>query len=169
MTDRPSIMERVSVASNSGNLTLARDRRGDADWILALGIAGLRNGGTEAPLTRLHATASRVTLRTAVEKVERLVRRLNAKAGWKLAGSEVREVSEKALAHHIAPACQHCGGRRFELQENAPVLSGRACRHCHGTGRRPIQKKLREQIATVISALEEIDSRTESAVARLVR
>jgi hypothetical protein len=154
---------------NSSDLSLDFDHRTDVDYVIALGIAEARNSQVAAPLMRLHTTTSRLALKDAYRAVEALVRRLDSKLNWRLSGQAIRTVAERALAHHIAPVCPHCKGRGFELQENSPVLSAKACKHCHGDGRRPVQRKYRDEITKLIAALEAIDSATERAVARLVR
>lgn len=169
MNSRPSALERLNVAMNSSDLSLDFDHRTDLDYVVALGIAEARTGRTAAPLMRLHTTTSRLALKDAYAAVEALVRRLNAKSNWRLNSQSIRTVAERALAHHIAPACPHCCGRGFELQDNSPVLSAKACKHCQGSGRRPVQRKHRDEITKLISILEQIDSTTERAVARLVR
>lgn len=169
MSDRPSTLERLSTALSSSDLSVDADHRGDVDFIVALGMAASRNGSVAAPLTRLHLAGSATELKSTLRSVTGLVRRMNAKRNWRLNGQAVHTVALQALAHHIVPVCQVCQGRQFELQKGAPVLSTRICKACHGTGRRPIQKKHRDQVTQVISALEMIDNLTERAVARLIR
>ncbi len=169
MSDRPSALERLSTAVTSSDLTLDANHRGDLDYVTALGIASLRHSAAASPLMRLHLSSSPATLKTAYKSVLALVKRMNAKKNWRLAGHSMHVVALQALSHHVSPACPVCQGRKFELQDGAPVLSTKMCKACHGTGRRPVQKKHREAITEVIAALEVIDSVTERAVARLVR
>lgn len=169
MSERPSAFERLSVAVGSSDLTMDTIHRGDLDFIVALGIASSRNGAVAGSLMRLHLASTPAAMKTAYASVLALVKKFNSKKNWRLSGRSMQVVALQALAHHIVPVCQHCHGRKFELIEGAPALSAKACRHCHGTGRRPIQKKHRECIEMVIAALEQIDSVTERAVARLVR
>lgn len=169
MSSRPSALERLSVAMNTSDLSLDFNHRTDTDYVIALGIAEARNDKVAGPLMRLHTTTSRLALKDAYKAVESLVRRMDAKMNWRLNGQAIRTVAERALAHHIAPVCPHCQGRGFELQENSPVLSAKACKHCHGDGRRPVQRKHREEITKLIGVLEQIDAMTERAVSRLVR
>lgn len=169
MSDKPSVFERLSVAVGSSDLTMDAIHRGDLDFIVALGISSSRNGAVASSLMRLHLASTPAALKAAYASVLNLVKRLNAKRNWRLAGHSMHAVALQALSHHIVPVCNHCHGRKFELIEGAPALSAKACRHCHGTGRRPVQKKHREHIEAVIAVLEGIDSTTERAVARLVR
>lgn len=169
MSDRPGALERLSVAVASTDLTFDPNHRNDLDYIAALGLATLRHSAAASPLMRLHLASSPAALKTAYRSVLALVKRMNAKKGWRLAGHSMHAVALQALSHHVNPVCPVCHGRKFELQEDAPVLSHKACKACHGTGRRPVQKKHRDAITQVIAALETIDSVTERAVARLVR
>ena len=169
MNERPSAFERLSIAVGSSDLTMDTIHRGDLDFIVALGIASSRNGAVAGSLMRLHLASTPAALKTAYSSVLGLVKKFNSKKNWRLSGRSMKVVALQALAHHIVPVCQHCHGRKFELIEGAPALSAKVCKHCHGTGRRPIQKKHRECIEMVIAALEQIDSVTERAVARLVR
>lgn len=169
MSERPSVFERLSTAVSSSDLTMDPDHRTDVDFITALGIAGSRHSAVASPMMRLHLSGTNTNLRAAFNSVLSLVKRLNAKKNWRLRPHSLNTVALQALSHHVAPTCPHCQGRKFELQEGSPVLSAKACTHCRGTGRRPVQKKHRDEIAHVIASLEQIDSVTERAVARLVR
>lgn len=169
MTDRPSAIERLSAALNSSDLTLDVNHRGDLDFVLALGIAASRHGKVASPVMRVHYAKSPGDLNSAFRAVVSLVKRFNAKRGWRLNAKSTQVVALQALSHHVDPVCPHCHGRKFELLEDTPTLSTKICKHCHGTGRRQVQKKYRDQINYVISVLESIDEVTERAVARLVR
>ncbi len=169
MSERPSAFERLSTAVSTSDLTVDADHRTDADYIVALGIASRRHSAVAGPLMRVHLAGSQVAIKNAYNSVLSLVKRVNAKKNWRLNSHAVGTVALQALSHHVAPTCPHCHGRKFELQEGSPVLSTKVCRHCSGTGRRPVQKKYRDQISHMVSVLESIDDVTERAVARLVR
>lgn len=169
MSDRPSALERLSVAMSASDLTVDANHRGAVDYIAALGIAATRHAAVASPMMRVHLAGRPEDLRAAFHAVLALVKKLNVKKNWRLAGHSMTAVALHALSHHVDPTCPHCHGRKFELLDGSPTLSTKVCRHCHGTGRRPVQKKHRDQITAVIAALEQIDSVTERAVARLVR
>jgi len=169
MSERPSALERLSTAMSSSDLTFDPVHRTDLDYVAALSIASLRHSAAAAPLMRVHLANSPAALKTAYQSVLSLVKRMNLKKNWRLAGHSMHAVALNALSHHVDPTCPHCQGRKFELMDSSPTLSTKVCRHCHGTGKRPVQKKHRDQINAVIAALEQIDSITERAVARLVR
>lgn len=169
MSERPSAFERLSVAIGSSDLTADPVHRGDLDYIVALGFASARHSAVAGPLMRLHLASSPGALKVAFQSVLGLVKRMNAKKNWRLNTRSIQVVALQALSHHVNPVCPHCHGRKFELMEGAPALSAKACKACHGTGKRPVQKKHRDYINQVITALEQIDDVTERAVARLVR
>ena len=169
MTERPSPLERLSTALNSSDLTVDADHRGDVDYVLALGFASAHHSAVAAPMMHVHLTGTHSALHTAYDAVLAMVKRLSAKRNWRLNAQGLQAVALQSLSHHVSPSCEACHGRKFELQDNAPVLSTRVCRSCRGTGRRPVQKKYRDEINFVIAALERIDSVTERAIARLVR
>lgn len=169
MSERAGAFERLSVALGSSDLTLDPNHRGDLDYILALGVASHRHSAVSGPLMHAHIAGRPEDLKAAYKAVLGLVKRMNLKKGWRLAGHGMHAVALHALSHHISPVCTHCHGRKFELQDGAPALSAKVCKACHGTGRRPVQKKHRDQINAVIAALEVIDSATERAVGCLVR
>jgi len=166
---KPSPLERLSTAMSSSDLTVVPDRRTDVDYVVALGIAESRNNAAAGPLARLYLTSSRTALRRAYESVGALVAKLNLKRRWKLTDDEARVVTKQALMHHVSPTCPACHGRGAEVHEGAPILSGRICKPCRGSGKRPVQKKHHDEIVQVITVLETIDQVTEDAVARLVR
>lgn len=169
MTDRPSVIERLSSALHSSDLTFDADHRGDLDYVVAAGIAASRHGSVALPMLHVHYAGRPSDLNAAFHAVLGLVKRFNAKRNWRLNGRSMQVVALHALSHHVDPTCKHCHGRKFETMDDAPMLSAKVCRHCHGTGRRQVQKKHRDQISHVIAALESIDAVTERAVARLVR
>ncbi|HOW46121.1 MAG TPA: hypothetical protein P5305_01535 [Rubrivivax sp.] len=167
--ERRTTHERLLTAFRSSHLELDSEHRGDADYLIALGIAGSRSGMLGGDVLRLQLAGSPADYRNARESVVRLTRRLAMKHNWRLSGDNTRRVGELALAHHVFPTCPVCKGRRFEVVEGSPSLSGRACRACHGTGARPIQRKLGREIREVLETLERISEFTEGSVARLMR
>lgn len=168
--DRPGITERLATASLSRNLTVIPDRRGDVDYIIALGAAQLREQGRfGSNLARVSMIRTRTALLRALESVRGLVAHLSTKRRWRLTEDEIRAVAKHALMHHVLPTCQACHGRAFEVQPGTQRLSGRACSACGGTGRRPVQRKHRTEIEHTIAHLETIEAITETAVANLLR
>jgi hypothetical protein len=167
--ERLTEKERLHSAFGSGDLSLRAGRRGDADHLIALGLAARQVGGPADALIRVHLASSTTDLRAALRSTLSVAKRLAQARGWKVNGRNLVRVAELALAHHIYPTCLHCSGRGFEKAPNAPVLTTKRCTHCDGTGRRPIQKRWRPEIAELISVLERIDSVTQAAVVRRLR
>ncbi len=164
MTQRPSALERLSVAMVTSDLTVDPDRRLSADYIIGSAIAQTRSGAVTGLVVN-----SRASLRRALDSVYALVTKLNLRRGWRLTDDETRVVTKHALMHHVAPACPVCLGRSYEVAEGAPALSGRICRACRGTGRRNVQRKMHDEIIQTVTVLETLDQLTEDAIRRLLR
>lgn len=167
--DKPSIAERLHRSFSGTDLSVSAEHRTDADYLMALGMAGQRVDGVSGAVVRLSMSGSRMEYRAARESVVRLVRGLNAKRHWRLSGLAVRAVGELALAHHAFPRCPVCEGRGRERPEGAPYLSGAICKPCHGTGKRPIQRRHHDEIRAVLEVLERCESLTEGHVRKLLR
>ena len=163
---RPSPLERLTTAMSTSDLTMEHHRRRDVDYILASGMAQAR---TQSATGGLHMISTRRGLRRAFDSVLALVVRLNVKRSWRLTEDELKVVTKQAVMHHVAPACLSCQGRGWEVAEGAPALSGRICKPCRGSGKRPVQRKMHDEITQVIGVLESIDQVTEDAIVRLLR
>lgn len=168
MTDSVTRLERLATAVSSLNLKLDLERRMSVDHVIALGIAS-RKSDVTSKLLHLFIDRNHETLRTALEAVKEIVRRLNVKREWGLSDGDIGKVAAHAISLHINPVCSHCKGRGYHQVAGTPSLSHRACDHCKGAGRRQINKKLRTPIAATIASLEHIDSITEAAVGRYLR
>lgn len=164
----PTRLERLATVVSESNLTFDADHRVPLDHVIALGLASRKSDVTSNVL-RLYLARTPEAWHAAKASVMSIVRRLNDKRRWGLSERDQDRVATHALHHHINPVCSHCKGRGFELIEGTPTLSHRACKHCHGTGRRTPGKKLRKQIEATIASLEHIDSITEAAVSRYLR
>ena len=156
-------------AFHSSDLSLRPGKRGHADHLIALGLAGRAAGGPAAALMRANPASTPTELRAALRSAMVLAKRVSAKRGWRLSGKTLLRVAEMALAHHIYPACLHCHGRGYETMPGAPALSDRACPHCGGSGRRPVQKRWRSEITELIAVFERIDSVAAAAVAKRMK
>lgn len=166
--DRPSRLERLATAVATSNLTLDLERRTPVDHVIALGMAS-RTSSVTSDVLHLYMVGSPETWHAAKASVLSVVRDLNAKKRWGLDERSLDKVATDALLMHINPTCSHCKGRGYLVQPGTPSLSHKACPHCKGDGRRPLNKKLRTQIAATLSSLERIDSITEAAVSRILR
>jgi len=166
--EKVTVRERLLAAFTGTDLSVDTERRTDADYLIALGLAQQRAGRASGAAMRLQLTCAD-DYRKARDLVRDLAKKLNAKRGWRLTMAHAGHVGELALAHHVFPACPACDGRGREKPEGAPYLSGNICRPCHGTGKRPIQRRHQEQIRQVIEALEQLESLTEYHVRRFLR
>lgn len=166
--ERRTTHERLIRAFGSSDLSLVPGERKDADHLIALGLAE-RMAGSVAEVVKLHLVSTQSEYRRARDAVVKLAGTLNERRNWRLSRGNVRRVGELALAHHAFPVCQECHGRGYEVEEGAPMLSGRICKACGGTGVRPVQKKFRDQIRDVIEVIERVGWVTERAVERLLR
>lgn len=75
---------------------------------------------------------------------------LKIKHEWdiKAAYAMYAKIARVSLVHWLAGGCEVCSGTK--------ISEGRACAHCHGTGREPIQGGAieREKVADMVSELE---------------
>lgn len=75
---------------------------------------------------------------------------MNIKAEWdiKAAYAMYAKIARVSLAHWLGGECECCKGTK--------VVAGRACTHCDGTGREPVQGGAieREKVLDMVSELE---------------
>lgn len=166
--EKRTVQERLLRAFESSDLSLVPDERKDADHLIALGLAEA-GMGPGSDVLRLRSSGSMTEFKKALRTLVGMVEVLNARRNWNLRPDRVRRVAELALGHYVFPTCQACHGRAYEVEEGAPVLSGRICHACGGTGKRPIQRRNRDEIRDVLEVLEKISDSTERAVRRLLR
>lgn len=164
MSDKPTALERLTTAMVTSDLTVDPIRTLSADVIIASAVAQTRSGAVTGLVVN-----SRATLRRALDSVHSIVVKLNLRRRWGLDDDQTRVVTKHALMHHVAPACPVCLGRRYEVAEGAPALSGCICRACRGTGRRNVQRKMHDEIIQTVAVLETLDQLTEDAIRRLLR
>lgn len=128
-TDKPGIEETYSGAIHSSNLRMEvreDSPNGAACVLIAVGWSPSRLG---AALMRLHSSASR----EGVEQVHSLI--AGQAAHWGI--ERPHAVAGSVLAWWLVHNCKACGGVRFELIKDTPMLSSRHCKACKGTGETP--------------------------------
>lgn len=135
---RPSVMERITEAWESSDLSLKLDRRGDADWLLAVGTASIKVNPAANALMRLHYCRDKASWDDAVAAAVREYRRIAVKSGVSPTFKTARHVSILAVGYFVNPVCGACHGTCYELIPGTRRLGNRVCGHCHGTGRRPM-------------------------------
>ncbi len=169
MVESRSVLEGLASAFVSSDLTVREDRRGDVDYIVALGAAGTRLRPGASSVVSLTLSGDKASAREALRATLAIVRHLNGKRGWKLDIKTMQAVTREALKHHIAPTCPVCQGRKFKLIEGSPALSASPCATCHGTGKRPLPLRHGRLIAEVVAILEDTGRVIEAAVRRRLR
>lgn len=117
--------EAYASASESSDLTLTADKRGDADVLIAAGWSESRLGGT---LMRLQTKASMQQVLEVLDQIERVTRNRGISM----------EATEKVLAWWLKQACKPCNGLKFIKVPDAPTLSTKACPACRGSGLRAV-------------------------------
>lgn len=120
---KTSTEERYIVATNTSNLRVEAEKRGDADVLIASAWAPGRIGGA---LMRLHTRPTRDGLAEVHTQVAMEADRLN------IANPDA--VAAGVLAWWLDKLCKTCHGRKFDTIENTPSLSAIECPVCHGTG-----------------------------------
>ena len=143
MGDRPTVLERYSTALLSSDLSVSTERTGDADLLIAAGIAAQADERTRQSimLYRMvhsgHATQEQqlVMIHYAYRWVKSQMFRPGRDRLPKMDHAEVMDACAVVLIWWLSKRCPHCKGRRFELASpGAQVTSQRICKHCDGTG-----------------------------------
>lgn len=144
MTDRPTITERYSRATNSSNLAVKADARTDTDMLIASGWTPALMGSI---LRRLQAEwdgaqksprMSETDFLLLLMNLRTLGNAIHAAELWcvKKGISNPGETARKAINLYLDSNCQKCHGRGKLLMQGAarPTL-GSDCPACRGTGR----------------------------------
>lgn len=141
---------------------------GDRDALMAMGVAAVRGHAEALPLLRLHLAATKSDFEAATRYVLGVVNRLANKERWHIRTYQLDEIAATALAHHVCPVCRHCHGRKLVLSPGSDTLSPKACTHCRGEGRRPVQALFRNYIERTLVELEMLDNKTEASVRKIL-
>lgn len=168
MIDKPDTLERLATAMGSRDLSMRRGT-GDIDYIIALGSVALSINSAASAMIHLHLAHNPAAYKEAERAALAIARHLNLKRRWKLRVKDLIRVTGTALKYYICPVCPHCYGRGLEVVPNTPVLSMKACRPCHGTGKRPMPLQNGREIAEIIQSLENIEHVAEDAIRAKVR
>ena len=161
----PDALERVFSALATSDLGMRLGRVGDADVLAASGLALAEMGPLADALSKV-SSHSKVAYRAALVVVHKETRRQNLIRNWRLRRSAQVRVAEVALAHYARPACPHCQGRGKMVAEGTPFLSGNICKHCHGTGERPVQRRYHDEITHMIHLMNGVMTAFGGKVAR---
>lgn len=151
---RPSVIERLSVAMASDDLTMDKLRRGDADYLAALGATTIGRPAGANALIRLALTGDKGSAAEVLRYARLVAARLSERRGWALKLREIEHVARKAIEYHQAPSCPLCNGRGYKSIPGAPSLSEKPCERCHGSGQRPLPLRHGRQIAEVLHVMQ---------------
>ena len=167
MSDEPrGALEGLASALVSSDLTVKKEgKRGDVDYLIALGAVGIRLRPGASAMINVALSHDKASLTEALWFSVSITRHLNQKRGWRLKMKDLKFVAERALRYHIAPACPACEGRKYKRVDGSPSLSASPCPTCHGTGRRPYPIRYGREIAEVVYSLED----TNRVIEHLVR
>lgn len=164
MSDKVTTKERISRAMVSGNLKVSANGIGDADYLMALGMAALRANPAASAAMRLHLAHDATAYADLRRGVLAEGQRMNLRERWGLIGQQLRAVVDDALHHYIVPTCNRCGGTKYETVPGTPMLSNRPCRACHGTGERKILAKYERYVRAMLNWLDRIEDELALAV-----
>ena len=138
--DKPGIEERYSQATQSSNLRCEAYKNGASDVLIASGMSGNGLGGA---LMRLHTEYNRISVNATKTDQVMMMWRLKSLPAvldavtaqaihWRIERPEM--ATRAVVAHWLDSTCLPCEGRGKERIQDTPTLSGKNCKHCHGTG-----------------------------------
>lgn len=164
MTEHRTIEEGYQSATNSGNLAVDLEHRTDADWMIASGWSHRQLG---ADLMRLQSEWSgfkrnanpaleEANAREAIDRLRTLPsarKKLVALARRYGLGDAADVVVLKVVVYWLDDTCHHCYGRGYMLVKGTPKLSGKRCKVCDGSGRKPSPGK--QEARRLLAAMDE--------------
>jgi hypothetical protein len=169
MTDKPTISERYSRASEATDLTLRLSASGQADVLLAAGMASQgahlsplhrRTRGLALTLWRMRE-GDRAGFNEAAQVMDDWLRVRAKERGFKNGGGKsLSLVTRRTLFWWLSPTCRHCHGRGHPVIKDSPVLDEtRECEHCHGSGVTPLGRVVQSDYAQAATLLaNELDA-----------
>lgn len=159
-------LDRLSPALVSDDLSIT-DRRGDADYVAALGYASMTYP-IASPLIRMYLSHDRAAVRDATAMAADMTRKAARRAGLILSPSDLIECGRLALQYVVNPNCPRCHGTKYELIPGTNCLGPHVCKACGGDGRRKIPAKNKRVIVDVIARIQRIESTLDVIVANRV-
>ena len=165
MEEKRTALEGLATALVSDDLTVKKDgRRGDVDYLIALGQVGQRLPAGASAMVNFTLTHDRESLHDALRFAIGKAKRLAQKQGWNKKPKELIAIAEKALRFHLSPACSACEGRGYKRVKGSPMLSGTPCPSCHGTGRQPYPLRNGKEIGLVVAELQGTNGRISRSI-----
>lgn len=147
--DQITAAERYALATGTSDLSPNLGARCDIDKLIAAAWVAKDPKRTAAmALYRMAVTGSTCGLQTITDTMDGWLNgKLQRKGARPIPKVQRREMVVHVLRWWLRPTCGYCEGRGFELigdddQEGARTLSDRACKACHGTGKRPVEREV---------------------------
>lgn len=147
--DKITAAERYARAATTTDLTPNLSGRCDADKLIAAGwVARDPRRAAALALYRMAVTGDTNGLQPIADTMDGWLNgKLQRKGAKPMPKVQRREMVVHVLRWWLQPTCGYCEGRGFELlgDDDAPgarALSDRACKACHGTGKRPVEREV---------------------------
>ncbi|MCH8180237.1 MAG: hypothetical protein IIA02_10705 [Proteobacteria bacterium] len=149
--DQITAAERYALATGSSNLTPNLGARCDADKLIAAAwVSKDPRRAAAMALYRMAVVGSTNGLQTIADTMDGWLNGKLQRKARPIPKVQRREMVVHVLRWWLRPTCGYCEGRAFELvgeerdddREGARTLSGRACKACHGTGKRPVEREV---------------------------
>ncbi len=146
---------------------MVEHRVGDADYLTALGMAGINLKHASA-IMRFKLGGGIEDLREALATTTLLTRQLNAKNRWHCQHAALQVIAHNALSYYTNPVCPSCNGTKYKAVPGTGRLSATVCPACNGTGQH-VFKKHHDQIADVVAVIEQLEHKYASAIKRMMK
>lgn len=184
INDARGVMEAYLSATQTNNLSVRRNAVGDADRLIAAGLACIDPAITPDERVRrslalqafrLQSTGGMLGARDLAERLGGVLVRRSIRGRTRMASPTLKLVEAKEIAllvlkwrqHNACPACMGRGHPTIGTGREV-VDDTRTCMECHGTGRVLLQRLVRREHADLaIWLASEIDSMVGFAEAKV--
>lgn len=170
-----TVLERLSEASVSDDLSHSVRRITDVDCIGALGMAGAgRSQADGSALMRLDLTLDRQSLGPAIRAAQSITRRIGLHHGWQLTPRKIRVIASEALAQYLHAVCRTCSGRGMvgvDRDKAGKEQRPRPCPTCSGSNssKRPLPQRYQREIRAVLYEMEKSRREVGASVRKRLR
>ena len=175
INDQRGVMEAYLSATHTSNLSVKRNSVGDADRLIAAGLACIDHNLTRDECDRrslalqafrLQSTGGMLGAHGLAERLGGALVRRSMRGRTRMASPTLRLIEAKEIALQVLKWRQHntcpsCLGRGHPtIGDGREVIDDtRICGDCHGTGRIPLNRLVRAEYAELATWLaSEIDS-----------
>ena len=179
MSEKISTQERYLRASQTSDLSVNLVAPSDADQLIAAGFAtaGRPRRALAVRIHRMMSTGRLVGARDLSWDLGAMLRSHMIHARGR-SGSRVPNLAETSKMAMLVirwmrfPTCPACHGRGHPSIPGTPHLdTSRACKECHGSGRRPVERLVRteyaEDVRWLVSEIESLVRQTFDAMRRI--